>query len=134
MLKKISIPLLVATTLSLVTSYYVYQWLTSYMIDASIKNFNVSWWQIVKLFLTWLIYFSALIVLPFLWKNIIDRRKLKADSFWKMIAWMEFCSLLFAVLTTPPDLLSTIMVFFMCQPLVVLNAVVLFRNFKRALL
>lgn len=130
-LKKIILPLLITMLTSAFTTYLYVKWFEGYSIDPSIE-ISYSQAQAVKLFLTWLIYFFTLITLPVLWMNIILWIRIKEKDWWKTIIGLELFSLVYSYLMTPPDIISTILVFLVCQPMVILNGIVIRRKLIKA--
>ncbi len=126
-LKKIIIPFIVTILLSATTSYFLSRWLGGYSIDPSIES-SFGKVQAIKLFITWLIYFFPLITLPFLLSDLVRLLKMKDRDWWKAILAFEFFSLIFSYVGTPPDLISTILFFLICQVIVIVNGIVLKRE------
>ncbi|MEW7292853.1 hypothetical protein [Aquimarina sp. 2304DJ70-9] len=128
--RKIILPLVITVFLSATISYFLFKWLEGYSIDPLIKN-SVSKGPIIKLFITWLIYFFSLITLPFLWKELIEWIKIKEKDWWKAPLILELFSLIFSYLATPPDFISTILFFIACQPIVIVNSIILKRKLTK---
>ncbi len=126
-LKKIIAPLLVTVLLSATSYYFLFKWLKEYSIDPSIES-SFSKMQAIKLFIICLIYFFTLITLPFLLSDLVRWIKMKDKDWWKAILGFELFSLFFSYLATPPDLISTILFFLICQMIVIVNYIILKRK------
>lgn len=125
--KKIIVPIVVTVLLSVTITYLLYQWLVGFSLDASIET-SISKVEVIKLFISWLIYFFALIMLPFLLTEIVRWTKMKNEDWWKAIFGLELLSFIFSCLVTSPDPLSTILFFLICQIIVIVNGIVLKRK------
>lgn len=124
MIKKIIIPSLITILISALCTYYLFKWLNAYSIDPKIQNIT-SVGQLIKLFILLFVYFFALITVPFLSKEIITWCKLKEEDWWKTLIGFEIFSLVFAYVFSPPDMLSKITLFTLCQLIVLVNCIVL---------
>lgn len=126
-MRKIIFPLILTIIISVITTYYLFKWMVEHSIHPLVEN-SFSEGQIIKLFITWMIYFFALITLPFLLTYIIRSVKIKEKDWWKGVIVFELLSLTFAYMATPPDIVSTILFFLICQPIVIVNGIVLKRK------
>lgn len=125
--KKLILPTLITLLISLLFTYYLFKWFNAYSIDPKVQNiFTVA--QLVKLYITLFIYFFALITLPFLSRELIQFTKLKEADWWKALVAYELFSLVFAYLFSPPDIFSKIILFIMCQLIVLINCIVIKRK------
>ncbi len=122
-MKKIILPLVATVLLSMITTFLSYKWLEGFSIDPSIEN-SFDSGMVVNRFISWLVYISALIMLPFLLKDLLLKFKTKENEWWKTLLFFELFSLVFSYLITPPDLFSTIFLFIICQPIVIVNGFV----------
>lgn len=120
-------PFVITLIFSAVTTYYLFKWLDGYSVAPMVEN-SFSKGQVIKLFATWLIYFFALMTLPFFMTNLIKWSRLNEKDWWKAIIVLELFSLVFSYVTTPPDIISTILFFLICQPIVIINSIVLRRK------
>jgi hypothetical protein len=128
--KKIILPLALSILLSGVATLFLIQWFElNTMIPEVLLAFSIG--QKIKLFITCLLYFTTLITLPFLIKDLAQKLKLKKGDWWKGLLALEILAVIFSYLSTPPDLISTVLFILICQPIVVVNVVVLNRKLAK---
>jgi len=125
-MKRIIFPSIAALILAGLSTYFLYKWTMNAELDPNIK-FEVDSGQIVKLFLIFLVYFFALIVMPVFAKDIVNRTLLEFQNWWKVLLAFEFGVLLFSAICSPPDAISIITVFIFCQLIVVVNVFVFYK-------
>ncbi|MFT7613758.1 MAG: uncharacterized membrane protein YhaH (DUF805 family) [Parvicellaceae bacterium] len=126
-MKKLILPLTISILLSAVSTYFLLMWFSGYAIDSSVK-LSINYGQIFKLFITSLIFFLMLITLPFLAHNVARWLDLKKSDWWKSFLFLEAFITVFSYFSTPPDLISTILFISICQPIVLVNLIVLNRK------
>ena len=91
-LKKSILPFVVTILLSIITTYFLIKWFEGYSIDSTVKN-PVNKELAVKWFITWFIFFFALITLPFLLISIMKWANLKEKDWWKALLGLRtICS------------------------------------------
>gem|GEM_PF-4167980 len=129
-LNTIFLPLVITILLSVVTTYFLFNWLEGYTLAPSIKN-SYSIGQAITIFIPLLIYFFALITLPFLWTDLVHWIKIKDNDWWKALLSFELFSLIISYIITPPDLISTILFFLICQLIVIANSIALKRKLSK---
>ncbi|GAA4279405.1 hypothetical protein GCM10022259_41300 [Aquimarina mytili] len=114
----------------LVTYYITNINYSSGVAGSAIANDTITLFTI-QTFVIWLIYFSTLIILPFTVNYWIQRFSISQHDWWKVILVLESFAILFSYLATPPDMISTLLFFAICQPLVITNTIVVILKLKR---
>ncbi len=129
-MKRAILPFLITLLISALVTYGLYKWISEFSIDPMVEN-QVSKGQIIKLAIICFIYFFGLITFPVLLKSLIQQFKLKEKDVWKMVIGFEMFFLVFSYLVTPPDLISTLLLFFFCQLIVLVNVLVVRRQLRQ---
>lgn len=83
--------------------------------------FDINEINIFPAFMMWLIYFSLLILLPLTHQKIISILKITKTRIPITILILELLLFFFAKTATPPDSISTLLFFLICQPIVLTN-------------
>jgi len=126
-IKKILIRFIICFLISLVATYFLRMWFSAYTLSSELENSFLSG-QTIKLFSTCLNYLLMLTLIPVLIKEKVHKLNLKKGDWWKGLIVFEIMVMVFSYATTPPDLVSTVFVFLLCQPIVLVNTIVLNRE------
>lgn len=125
-MRRIVLASLVATVFAVVATWALYNYIVWYSdFPEEIILLQAQPGQVVKLFFMFLIYFSLLIVLPVSQIQILKRVHLLSSQWWLGVAILEPLLFLYAIVFTPPDVLSTLFLFTLSQLIVVLNTYLL---------
>jgi Sec-independent protein secretion pathway component TatC len=126
---KIIVSVLLAVLLSIISYQYLIAFFSEYEINSQIKNpFESA--SHYGLYAQCLMLFFALISLPFIFSALADKLKINKNNLSKIIVMLEIAGFLLAYITTPPDFVSTIIVFIAWQLPMVVNLFTLLKIAK----
>ena len=128
---KIVVPAIVVVILSVISYNYLIVFMSSFEISPEIQNQFESKIHI-GLYTQCLVLFFALISLPFIFSVFAVKLKIGKNNLAKTILILELAGLFLAYITTPPDHLSTIIVFIVWQLPIIVNLITLLYVVKRA--
>ncbi|NER17672.1 hypothetical protein [Spongiivirga citrea] len=133
-MKKLILLSSITLVVSLLAAYFLIAILNSsgfnISVIAVIVN-EITTSALAKLLFTSLLYFSLLIILPFLSTEITRWLGLKKSDFWKLFISLELLVLAFSYLSTPPDMTSTILMFAVCQLIVIVNIIAFWKTLNQ---
>lgn len=118
---------LIMATISFFVTKYLMNSLDVFLNNDSTVKFNTEEYSgfSILIFAQCFIILFASCTLPFLFWVIAPKWNINKQNWWKIILVLELVGLLFSYFTTPPDLLSTILMFILWQLPVVINLIAL---------
>ena len=118
---------IIIATISIFVTKYLMNSFDVFLNNDSTVKFNMEDYSGFSLliFAQCFIILFASCTLPFLFWVIAPKWKINKQNWWKPIVILEVVGLLFSYFTTPPDLLSTILMFILWQLPVVINLITL---------
>jgi hypothetical protein len=128
MKRKKSFFALISSLIAAVASYFVSQYLSHIFFDFNFNSVTKSDVELsfsFTLFLLCFLFLFTLISLPFLFSAFLAEWKINKHNWWKAIIVLEIVGLIIAYATTPPDLISTIILFVLWQLSIVVNVIAL---------
>jgi len=127
---KILLPTLAAVVLSVILSHYLVGLMANFEIRPQVQN-QLNLKTHYRLYAQCLLLFLALISLPFIFSVFATKLKINRNNLGKIILLLEFAGLLLAYITTPPDVISTAIVFVVWQIPTGVNLITLLQIAKR---